>query len=171
MVKINKLTIELVPETCHYTNVRSNVSKKTWDFIRKKAYKEANYHCEVCGQSGIDQGFRHPVECHERWHYDDTNHIQKLIKFIALCPMCHKVKHIGLAEIKGEYNKVFNHFIMVNKLKSKRKADIMNYIEKVKHKTRRRSKHYWRLDISYIKEYIKIKDDIFDVLKKKRNEG
>jgi hypothetical protein len=37
-----KLKIELVPTSSFYSNVRSNVSKKEWDIIRRRAYRNAN---------------------------------------------------------------------------------------------------------------------------------
>jgi hypothetical protein len=47
-----KLTIELVPKTSWYSNVRSNVSKDEWDKIKKKCYIKANYKCEICNGIG-----------------------------------------------------------------------------------------------------------------------
>jgi len=61
------LTVELVPSSSWFSNVRSNVSKKTWDFLRKSTYKKANHRCEICG----GRGDKWPVECHEVWDYDD----------------------------------------------------------------------------------------------------
>lgn len=75
-----KLTIELVPATSWGNNLRSRLPKKSWNAIRKRVYKEADFKCEICG--GV--GKRHPVECHEVWEYDDVNHIQSLVGFVAL---------------------------------------------------------------------------------------
>jgi hypothetical protein len=36
-----RLTVELVPSTCWYTNVRSNVSKAVWDRLRRRVAAEA----------------------------------------------------------------------------------------------------------------------------------
>lgn len=87
------LTVELVPKTCWFSNVRENVPRSTWDKLRKATYAAANYHCEVCGE----QGSRHPVECHEIWRYHSKRFVQKLFGLVALCPACHEVKHFGLA--------------------------------------------------------------------------
>lgn len=73
-VEERHLTIELVPNTCWYSNVRSNVAKKDWDTLRYHTYKQASHRCEICG--GVGQ--QHPVECHEIWDYDDQQHIQTL---------------------------------------------------------------------------------------------
>ena len=84
---MNKLIPELIPSNTWYNNVRSIVSKDEWDIIRRKSYKFANYKCQICGDSGINQGYKHPVECHEIWEFDDKNKIQYLIGFISLCPI------------------------------------------------------------------------------------
>ena len=84
----NKLTIELVPKTSWYSNVRSNVTTSVWDKIRRECYSKANNVCEICSSTGKSQGFKHNVECHEKWEYNDTNKTQKLIGLIALCPLC-----------------------------------------------------------------------------------
>lgn len=81
-----KLLIELIPKTCHYSNVRTTVSKQEWDKIRFISYAAADNKCEICGDVGTNQGYKHNVECHEIWEYDDENHIQRLIGLISLCP-------------------------------------------------------------------------------------
>ena len=63
-MKTYKLTSEIVPSTCWYNNVRSNVSTKEWDYLRKKSYESAGNVCEICGDTGKNQGFNHNVECH-----------------------------------------------------------------------------------------------------------
>jgi len=107
-----KLTIELVPSTSWYDNLRKYTSKEDWDKIRKRTYAEYGNRCGICEAEGR-------LNCHEIWEYDDKKHIQRLVGFIALCDMCHHVKHIGLAGIlasegKLDYEKVVEHFMKVN---------------------------------------------------------
>lgn len=147
-----KLTIELVPETAWYTNVRSNVTQGEWDVIRKKCYAEASHKCEICGDVGTNQGVKHKVECHEVWNYDDENHIQKLIGLIALCPNCHKSKHVGLAQIKGEEGIVINQLMNVNGMTE---DEAVSYIDESFGVWEKRSESEWELDISYLEEYLK----------------
>lgn len=147
-----KLTIELVPSTCWYSNVRSNVSEDEWDKIRRKSYKKANWRCEICGDVGTNQGVNHSVECHEIWEYDEHEKSQTLTGLISLCPNCHKVKHTGLAIIKGERDLVVKWLMAVNDI-SKRKANKL--IEKAFDVWRERSEYEWKLDISYLDEYMK----------------
>ena len=80
-----KLTIELVPQTCWYANVRKLVTYSQWEVIKRVTRRAAHSICQICG--GV--GKRWPVECHEIWQYNDEAHIQTLIGLIALCPMCH----------------------------------------------------------------------------------
>jgi 5-methylcytosine-specific restriction endonuclease McrA len=136
-----KLTIELVPQTAWYTNVRSNVSKNKWDILRKKCYKDANYKCEICG----GRGDKWPVECHEIWEYDDINKKQILKGLIALCPNCHKVKHAGLARMNGEADLVVNQLMSVNGISKK---DALKYIDDSFTIWKERSKSAWECDIS-----------------------
>ena len=72
------LTIELIPKTCWFSSVRTTVKKKEWDKIRFISYEVANNKCQICGDIGKNQGYKHNVECHEIWEYDDLNKIQKL---------------------------------------------------------------------------------------------
>src|SRR5207302_1396445 len=81
-----RLTVELVPSSCWYTNVRSHVPKTVWDRLRRQVAAEAGNRCEICG----GRGRRWPVECHEVWEYDDDEKIQRLQRLVALCPACHE---------------------------------------------------------------------------------
>jgi hypothetical protein len=148
-----QLTIELVPKTAWFSNVRSMVSKKDWDTIRKKIYEQANNKCQICGCMGT----RHPVECHEIWEYDDKEHIQKLKGMIALCPACHEVKHIGLANVRGRGEIAQAHLAKINKWKSKQTSD---YIDEQFSKWKERSTFKWKIDLTWLEDRkIKYKDD------------
>lgn len=153
-----KLTVELVPKTCWYTNVRSNVTPDEWDVIRKKCYKEAGNKCEICGDTGKNQGVKHNVECHEIWDYDDENRIQKLIGLIALCPYCHKSKHVGLAQMNGEEHIVIEHLAKVNNITI---SEAVGHIDDSFMIWDERSKHKWELDISYLETYMMDDNDKF----------
>ena len=149
-----KLTIELVPSTSWYSNVRSNISREQWDVIRKACYAKAMHRCEICDDHGYTQGFNHTVECHEVWDYvtsPEGDHTQVLIDFIALCPHCHKVKHAGLAKIKGEGSLVISQLMSVNNMNH---SEAVIYIEKSFEVWRQRSKHKWDLDISVMDSYL-----------------
>lgn len=141
-----KLTIELIPSSSWFTNVRSAVSKSEWDNIRKQVYKKADYKCEICGKKGKT----HPVECHEIFEFDDKKLIQKLTQLVALCPDCHMVKHIGLAEVQGKLELAIKHFIKVNKI-SRLQAE--QYIKECFLLWNKRSNKIYKLDLSYLSSY------------------
>jgi hypothetical protein len=156
-----KLTIELVPETCWYSNVRSNVSRSIWDKIRLKSYSHANNKCEICNDTGKNQGYRHNVECHEIWEYDDINKNQTLINLISLCPNCHIVKHPGLAGLNGKSHIVMNQLMKVNSISRTEANNVLNEAFK---KFEERSKFKWNLDITYIDKYLNGSLKSFDSL-------
>lgn len=141
-----KLEIELVPETCWFSNVRSAVSKKEWDRIKSQVSSQAWDTCQICG--GV--GDKHPVECHEIWSYDDDKLIQKLEGMIALCPSCHQVKHFGFAQISGKAEQAFQHLMKINRLT---KIQAEKYVKAAFQQWAQRSEKEWQLDISHLSEY------------------
>lgn len=141
-----RLTIELVPSTSWFNNVRAIVSKKQWDYLKSQVASKAYNLCEICG--GV--GPKHPVECHEIWSFDNKKLVRKLEGMIALCPDCHMVKHIGLAEVRGLKVRALRHLMSVNKMTSK-KAEA--YVEEAFKVWAERSKKTWTLDISHLEGY------------------
>jgi hypothetical protein len=144
--KTLKLQIELVPKSCWFSNTRSNLKGSHWDRIRKHHYAKANNRCEICG----GKGKKHPFECHEVWLYNEKTFTQKLGYFQAICPLCHEVKHIGLAGILGNGLRAFNRFKRINKLDKKTANNIIDAVFK---QWRIRSQYKWNLDIEYLKKY------------------
>lgn len=145
-----KLKIELVPSSSWFSNLRSLLPKSKWDTLRKDCYAKANYKCEICGGVGIN----HKVEAHEEWEYDRKTRTQKLVRLIALCPKCHKVKHIGLSQLNGEGGACLRHLCKVNGITLEEGRDLIDEAFIV---FEERSQFKWDLDISYL-----------DKLKKKR---
>jgi len=170
-MKINNLTVELVPKTCWWSSVRSMVTITEWNKIRKLSYASANNKCEICGSDGLKQGYKHRVECHEVFEYDDINHIQKLVKLISLCVNCHQVKHIGRAIAMGRQVICLKHLAKVNNWSQK---EIQDHIIASFETNKERSKHQWTLDISLLKlepYNIIIKENterVFKVIKHKK---
>jgi len=146
-----KLTIELVPKTTWYINLRKELSKSDWDFLRKLTYKKANHTCEICGKKDEIN----PIECHEIWKFDDVNRIQILEKLIALCRNCHQVKHIGLAQATGNYEKAFNHLMLVNNMSFK---EAEHYIGECFQIWDERSRFSYKVNIDWVKQFVKVKN-------------
>lgn len=152
-----KLTIELIPSTCHYSNVRTTVKPIEWDKIRFISYAAAGNICELCGETGKNQGYKHNVECHEIWEYDDVNHIQRLAGLISLCPTCHQVKHIGRAIAIGKEKEAHAQLRKVNNWSTEQ---VLEHIEESFLVYKERSKHEWTLDLTILtKEPYSIKID------------
>jgi hypothetical protein len=150
-VAVLPLTIELVPKSAWYSNVRSNVTESEWNAIRRKSYSMADNKCEICGDVGKNQGVMHNVECHEIWQYNDETKTQKLIGLISLCPYCHKTKHAGLAQINGEAEIVIQQLIKVNNMT---RHEANEYLNAAFELWRERSNHEWSLDIDFLDGYV-----------------
>ena len=72
-----KLDFELVPDGCWYSNLRSILSKKQWDFLRADAKERSGGKCMICGKQ------TKYLDAHERWSYDEKSCVQKLEDIIA----------------------------------------------------------------------------------------
>jgi len=138
-----RLAIELIPSTCWYSNVRSNVRPSTWDRLQRSTFQAAGYVCEICG--GV--GAKHPVEAHEIWQYDDHRLIQRLERLIALCPRCHEVKHIGLAIETGNAQRTLAWLCSVNAISP---PEGLAYIKRAFQIHQIRSRFPWQLDIEQL---------------------
>lgn len=141
-----RLTVELVPSTSWFTNLRSELSKDDWDRLRSTVYERAGNRCEICGGRGL----RHPVECHEIWFYDDQNRVQRLDGLIALCPACHEAKHMGYASSIGRGAQARAHLGRINGWSM---DDVELYLETQFEQWSRRSQHQWTLDLSWLNQH------------------
>lgn len=144
-----RLTVELVPATCHFSNVRTTIKPQEWDKIRFLSYAAARNVCEICGDVGTNQGYKHKLECHEIWEYDDVNHIQRLEGLISLCPICHQVKHIGRTIAIGKEGQAFAQLRTINEWT---KEELDNHIRESFEQYKERSKHEWILDLSLLND-------------------
>tara|TARA_B100001989_G_scaffold176572_1_gene127718 strand:- start:1762 stop:2235 length:474 start_codon:yes stop_codon:yes gene_type:complete len=138
-----KLTVELVPRGQWGANLRSELPKAEWDRLRKATYAAAGHRCEICGGKGP----KWPVECHERWRYDEETKTQHLEGLIALCPSCHQVKHIGRSMAVGKGEAAVLHLMKVNGWSPE---DTEHYLEGVFETWQRRSNEQWTLDLSWL---------------------
>ena len=140
------LTVELVPRTSWFQNVRSHVTGEQWDRLKRLTFRRAGYACEICG----GKGDRWPVECHEVFAYDDERHVQRLVRLMALCPPCHEVKHIGLSGIRGRGAAALSQLARVNGWTTR---DAELYLEVCFETWHRRSRHGWNLDLTYLERF------------------
>ncbi len=142
-MRLTRLTVELIPRTCWFKNVRSEVTPTQWEKLRKQTLEKAGHRCEVCGGGGR-------LECHEVWEYDDERCVQRLLGLMALCRPCHEVKHIGLAGVRGRREQVMRHLARVNGW-SREDAEL--YVEAVFETWHRRSGREWTLDITWLGQH------------------
>jgi hypothetical protein len=145
-----KLTIELVPRTSWYDNLRKYTSKGDWDKIRERTYGKYRHRCHICGTEGR-------LNFHEMWEYDDKKHVQRLVGFIPLCNMCHHVKHMGLTGIlasegKLDCEKVVEHFMKVNKCDKK---TFEEHKRRAFDEWQKRSRHEWHVNLGQYRGVIK----------------
>jgi hypothetical protein len=78
------LFVDLVPQSCWFTNVRSGVAPAEWDRVRRMVYRRAGDRCEACGRTA-DRAAGIQIEAHERWAFDDARRVQVLRRLICLC--------------------------------------------------------------------------------------
>jgi hypothetical protein len=141
-----KLIPELVPKSAWRKNLRSELPRSQWDTLRRAVYAACDNHCEICN----GQGRRHPVECHEVWDYNEETGTQTLVKMIGICPACHEVKHIGLAQIRGRLNQAIRQMCKVNNINT---VEAHIVIEDATRMWLRRSKISWVLDMTALEKY------------------
>lgn len=146
LVPRTRLTVELVPSSCWFSNLRSELSKYEWDRLRRSVYDLSGNRCEVCG----GKGSKHPVECHEVWEYDDAQYVQTLAGLVALCPACHEAKHMGYASSVGRASQARVHLARVNDWSM---DDVEMYLEIQFEQWSRRSQHEWSLDLSWLRQF------------------
>jgi len=138
-----RLTIELVPMGQWFDNVRARFSDSQWNTLKRACFTYAHHRCEICG--GV--GKKHPVECHEIWHYDDDSKTQTLKGLISLCPPCHRVKHIGNAQRMGLLAPTIKHMAKINKWPL---FMAEAYVEVEMDRWQWRSQFDWSLDLSWL---------------------
>lgn len=141
-----KLEFEMVPDSCWYSNLRSILSKKQWDYIKADAKKRANGKCMICGKK-TDR-----LEAHERWSYNEKTQTQKLEDIVAVCSDCHSVIHIGRTQLKGNEERAEEHYMKVNNCSY---AEYRKNLGKANELHRRLNLvPEWKLDLTYLKRYI-----------------
>lgn len=133
-----KLTIDLVPRNIWAKNLRTLLPKEKWDALRWATYRRVGFRCEICG----GRGDKHPVECHEEWRYDDEHHIAELVGLYGLCPSCHEVKHLGLAQVNGNMERAIVHLARINEIPLSKATEMA---EEAFRTWADRSKHTWRV--------------------------
>lgn len=145
------LKIELVPDGCWHSNLRSVLTVEQWNIIKAKARKNAGGKCSVCGRK------TNCLDAHERWSYDEKKGIQKLVGIVAVCKDCHSVIHIGRTAVAGDIERAENHYMKVN---GATYAEYRAALKEANEEHKRRNEvSEWAMDVSYLKKFLKGGDE------------
>ena len=146
MKKPLKLNFEILPSGAFNYNLRTTLSKKAWDFIRKDAYARYNHKCAICNAKNTR------LEAHEKWEFDAKNHTQTLVDVIAVCHSCHAVIHISRTQLVGNEDLAIKHFKRVNN------ADFTDYTKALKKANETNADldkiDDWVLVLDFLKRYV-----------------
>jgi hypothetical protein len=137
------LFVDLVPASCWFTNVRTCVSRRDWERLRRMILSRAGHDCEICGATE-DRATGRRLEAHERWAYDEPTRTQALRRLICLCSRCHLTTHFGHANITGRADEAFAHLRAVTGMTHQQALEHLHTAEKL---WIERSEHVWELDL------------------------
>ncbi len=126
------------------------LTKVEWDRLRKKVYRKANFCCEVCGEDRKGLG----LECHEEWEYDDKGHIQSLKGLVALCTLCHMIKHYGhsIMQYGEEMKETLQYHIA--KVNNWNLVEVGDHITDAFDKQMKRNRSTYTLNTTKVKELL-----------------
>lgn len=87
------ITMPNIPKPLHGPGMqpRTIYGQKTWDILRKKAYFNADYKCEICGR----EPKKGDLHAHELFTYDYENTTGTFERIVAICRTCHDGIHSG----------------------------------------------------------------------------
>lgn len=145
------LFIDLVPTTAWFSNLRSELTGPEWELVKRSTFAITQYCCEACGGKGL----AHPVECHERWLYDQVTRVQTLIRTVALCPACHQSTHYGLARVQGHGIEAKKHIMLVNGWTANQ---VEQHIRETMKEWKNRSNVKWKMDARWLLDFVPLSE-------------
>jgi hypothetical protein len=134
-----RVTVDLIPETSFFRNVRSHVTRAQWASIRAVVIARAGGRCERC-LAPTDA-----FDCDEVWRYEGTRQI--LAGLAAVCKRCHAVKHFAHSELRGHGLRALRHMCKVNGWSQ---DQAIQHIAEAYATWEERSRIHWELDLSYL---------------------
>jgi len=147
------LYVDLVPRTAWFSNLRSELGEDHWKALKRQTFDAAGWVCEIC----TCKGPKWPVECHERWAYDEENGVQTLVRTDALCPACHEVTHFGLARVRGREAEATAHLMTVNGwTRDQVRAHVQDAMNDY---ARRGNRQDWQLDARWLLGKIELPEE------------
>lgn len=142
----NSLFVDLIPASCFFKNVRSDIKESHWRVLSKLVRARAGGQCETCGAAEDPESGNY-LDAHERWHYDDATHVQKLMRIVSLCKSCHLHTHMGYANIQGKSEEAIAHKMKVSGLS---RAEVDQEIEAAFKLWEQRNRGSWKLDLGIL---------------------
>lgn len=136
---------DMLPSTTWEANLRHMLSDAEWNRLRKFCYQAAGNTCIACGSRGEPH-----IEAHESWRFDEATGVQKLRGLLALCPTCHKAKHLGYAQRIGRLQQVYGRLKWLNDWDD---DTLFKQLAQVHTRQEELSKRTWQLDLSFLKTY------------------
>jgi hypothetical protein len=143
-----RLFVDLVPASCWFRNVRSDIRESHWRGLSKFVITRAGGKCEVCGDAE-DRAAGKFLDAHERWQYDYKTKTQKLIRIVCLCKPCHLYTHMGYAASQGREEEAIAHKLKVSGMTRQQVNEEINAAFTLWEK---RNWHNWRLDLSILSD-------------------
>ncbi len=140
------LFVDMVPESCWFTNVRTCVSPQDWERLRRMITRRAGQRCEVCG-AVEDRPAQRWLEAHERWAYDEHTGVQALRRLICLCSPCHLSTHMGYANVTGRADQALAHLRQVTGMTE---AEARRHVHSAGDRWTARSRRTWALDLTML---------------------
>ena len=137
---IPALLPEMLPVTTWEKNIRTEVREALWDRMRRHAYRASGFRCRICGEGGR-------LEAHEKWALVNETTTQVLEGIEALCPLCHKTHHLGIARRLGMLQDVKRHICRVN---GWTEARLVSEIEETYEVWEQRCEWPWTVDLSWV---------------------
>lgn len=137
------LYVDLIPRTAWFSNLRSELNEAEWTALKRRTFDAAGWVCEVC----TCKGPKWPVECHERFNYDEETGVQTLTGTIALCPSCHESTHMGFARTRGREAEAMAHLMAVNGWTD---PEARQHVQEAMRTYGRRSARDWQFDARWL---------------------
>jgi hypothetical protein len=144
------LFVDLVPESCWFTNARSCIAQRDWERVRRLVVGRAGRRCEVGGcRQGEDRTRQVWLEAHERWEFLEgpARRVQVLRRLVCLCTECHTATHFGLARIRGVDEGAAMHLAKVTGMSA---GEAERHIRAAFALWVQRSAHSWALDLAIL---------------------
>lgn len=102
----NDFHVDLVPRSAWFANLRAMMPLSHWRGLSAYVIARAHGACEICSSE-------ERLEAHERWHFDPANGIQKLMRLMCVCKLCHLSIHSGIADVLGIREEIGFHIFQL----------------------------------------------------------